>query len=184
MISTTENAGGQVVSLADIEAAAREYSRAHASLRETVEELDAMIAAARNKLMPRIRRGVAEAAEKKAAAEALVDGARGLFVRPRTVIFHGVKVGLEKGKGKIEFADEERVIRLIRKNLPDQAESLVKAEEHVVKAALKNLTVAQLKGIGCEVDEAGDQVIVRVMDSEIDKAVRALLKAAEENGER
>jgi hypothetical protein len=45
---------------------------------------------------------------------------------------------------------------------------------------LKNLTVAELKSLGCTVEETGDRVVVRFADKEVDKLVNALLKNAVE----
>ena len=48
----------------------------------------------------------------------------------------------------------------------------------VHKEALAQLSAAELKKIGVTLSEAGDQTVVRPVDSEVDKMVDALLKAA------
>ena len=47
-----------------------------------------------------------------------------------------------------------------------------------MKEALAQLSAAELKKIGVTLSEAGDQTVVRPVDSEVDKMVDALLKAA------
>jgi hypothetical protein len=101
-------------------------------------------------------------------------------VKPRTVILHGIKVGYRKATGKIEFDDAEQVVKLIRKHFPDQFDVLVKVEETPVKKALANLTAAELKKLGIEVSDSGDEVEIRDTASDVDKLVSALLKDYEE----
>lgn len=163
-----------------IETAAKRFADEHKALCDLVGQLNEGLEALKRQALPAIKRAVARTAERQAELSGLVDQGRHLFVRPRTVIFHGIKVGLEKGKGKIEWDDEERVIKLIRKHLPEQAEGLIKTEEYVSKGALKGLTVAELKLIGCTVEETDDQVVIRPTDSDVDKVVRAMLKEAGE----
>lgn len=157
----------------------REYASAHARLGKLVGELQELVNAVTRKAMPAIMDAVEKASVKEGLLKELVEqgGREGLFIRPRTIVFHGVKVGMEKGKGKIDFDDEETVIRLIRKHLPEQAELLINMKETVSKTALKGVEVADLRRIGCTVEETGDQVVIRPMDNEVRKAVKALLKA-------
>lgn len=169
--------------LATIEAASKRYAEERGALADAVSNLNRAIEALKIEAMPRIKKAVARTAERENELRALVDGARHLFVKPRTVIFHGIKVGLEKGKGKIEFDDEEKVIRLIRKNLPGFTDGLVIKKEMVSKTGLKTLTVAELKSIGCTVEETNDQVIVRATDTEVEKVIKAMLKGAAEERE-
>ncbi|MDP3612591.1 MAG: hypothetical protein Q8R98_12115, partial [Rubrivivax sp.] len=91
-----------------------------------------------------------------------------------------IRVGFEKGKGAISFEDADQVVKLVKKKLPELLDQLVKTEEKPLKGGLKQLTVAQLKSVGCTVEETGDQVVVRAVDSDVDKLVKALLKGAEE----
>jgi hypothetical protein len=170
----------RAMSLAEIEAGARLYARERESLSALVRELTEEIESAKRRKLGALRRAVSVAAEAEAELRELVEMAPELFVKPRTVIFHGVKVGFEKGKGRLEFDDAEQVVRLIRKHLPEQAEVLVAVKESPNKKALSALSVADLKRVGCRVEETGDLVVVRGVDTEIDKAVDALLKNAVE----
>ena len=131
--------------LAEIETLTKEFSDARQALADIVGDLNLKIECIKRDALPRIKRAVNRTAERQATLAAAVDESRELFVKPRTVIFHGVKVGVEKGKGKIEIEDEDRTMKLIRKHLPDQVDALIKTDPHVSKAALKTLTVAELK---------------------------------------
>ncbi len=172
-----------MATIQEIEARTLAYSAARHKLAEAVAQLQDGIDNLRKSNLPRIKRNLERAGELHAELRAMLADSPDLFVKPRTVVFHGIKVGYEKGKGLITFDDSDAVVKLIGKKLPDQVDVLVKTTSKPVKAALKQLTVQQLKSIGCTVEETGDQVVVRAIDSEVDKLVAALLKGAEEEAE-
>ena len=103
-----------------------------------------------------------------------------LFMKPRTLVIQGIKVGMAKGKGKICIDDPAMAIKLIRKHFPEQADVLIKTEEKPVAKAIGQLTVPELKRIGVTVEEAGDQVVIKPTDSEVDKLISALIADATE----
>jgi hypothetical protein len=132
--------------------------------------------------MPAIARAVERAALAEAELRALVSGAPELFERPRTVVMHGVKVGWMKGKGAIEIADAARTVALIRRHLPEQAEALIRVTETPHRPALAQLSVADLRRLGCTVIDAGDEVVIKPMDGELQKLVDRLLAEAADDG--
>jgi hypothetical protein len=94
----------------------------------------------KRKYLPRIRTQVAHAKMLHAQLKASIEAHPELFEKPRTVTFHGVKVGFAKGKGKVTFQhDADKVIALIEKHLPDQAELLVITERKPNKDAIAQL---------------------------------------------
>ncbi|HOC56633.1 MAG TPA: hypothetical protein PKI20_13505 [Verrucomicrobiota bacterium] len=169
------------ISLATIEQAAKQFAADHTALAELVTGLNQAVEDLKRNSIPAIKRRVARAAESRAALAELVDQARHLFVQPRTVIFHGMKVGLQKGRGGIEWDDEAKVIQLIQKHFSAaQAELLIKTTRKPIKKAIEDLDIADLKKIGCRIVETGDAVIINPVDSQVDKLVNALLKDAAE----
>lgn len=167
------------VNLTDIESAAKALAFSREKLTVTVDGLNETIERAKRETLPQIKRLVAQCAERSADLSNLIDQGRDLFVKPRTVIFHGIKCGLEKGKGKIEIDDEDRTIGLIEKHFTDELQALlIDTKKTVHKKALKGLTVADLKKVGCNVEETGDVIVIRFTDTAVDKLVKALLKDA------
>lgn len=164
--------------LKDIEAKTKLYAEQREKLAQMVDALNEGIQALKKDQLPAIKRALARAAQHQAELQALISASADLFVKPRTVIFHGVKVGFTKGKGGIEITDADRTILLIRKHLPEQAEALITVRESPFKPGLQQLTVADLKRVGCVVVETGDQVVIKAVDSEVDKMVDVLLKGA------
>ncbi|MFN0182265.1 MAG: host-nuclease inhibitor Gam family protein [Aquabacterium sp.] len=167
-----------MIELTEVQAAARAYADARARLAERVAVLNDGIEQLKRDNLPGVRRALERAAQLEAELRAAVEAAPHLFAKPRTVVMHGVRVGYEKGKGRIEFSDAAQVVRLVRKHLPDQAEVLIQVKEQPVKSALAQLTAADLRRLGCTVEEAGDAVVIRPVDTDVDKLVAALLKSA------
>lgn len=169
-----------MTTMTDIETRAKKAAEARDKLRELCTALDDGVKALQRNHLPAIRRAVARASEAEAELKALIEAAPELFQKPKTVTIHGLRLGYMKGRGGIQFDDPQRVCDLIRKHLPDQADALIKTIEAPVKTALANLTVAELKRIGCTVVETADEIVIKAVDSAVDRMVSALLAGAVE----
>jgi hypothetical protein len=168
-----------MATLAEIEKLTREYAHARRVLTERVQELENAINELKRKALPYIRRAAEAASERQAVLKIAIEESPELFVKPRTIILHGIKVGFQKQKGKIEWDDNATVVKLIKKHFPDTWETYVKVTEKPIKSALEQLSVSELKKIGVTANETGDEVVIKSTDSEIDKLVAALLKEDE-----
>jgi len=165
-----------MTTLGDIERLTKAFADGREQLAQRVKSLENEITAIKRRRLQGIKSMVNLVLEKQADLKAALEDSRGLFTKPRTMIFHGVKIGFQKAKGKISWADDDQVIKLIKKHLPDQADILIKTTEKPVKEALQQLSASDLKKIGVTVEETGDQVVIKSTDSEIDKFVDTLLK--------
>lgn len=168
------------MSLQHIEALTRRFAETRGALADVVAELQAEIEAAKQRRLRRIRELVARAAEARAALHAAIEASPELFVKPKTHVFHGVKIGYQKGKGALSWESEEQVIKLIHEHFPDQVSALIRVAERPNKEMLAVLPAADLKRLAVTVIDAGDQVVIRPMDGEVDKLVDALLNDAAE----
>lgn len=173
-----------MATMLDIEQKTKEYSAAREMVSVIVAEIEAETASIKRRYLARLKKAVQVMAERQAEVKALIEGSPALFEKPRTRVLHGIKVGLQKQKGQITWADEDQVVRLIHKHCPDQVDILIKTTERPVKDALQQLTAAELKKIGVTVTQDGDAVVIKGTDSEIDKFVAALLKDEEEANAR
>lgn len=169
--------------LIEIEKITKEYSDERQKLSERIRLLEDEINQLKRKRLPVIKNTVQAVMEKQEALKAALEDSRPLFEKPRTVVFHGVKVGFQKGKGKITWSDDAQVVRLIKKHFPDQVDVLIKTTEKPSKDALANLPTGDLKKLGIIVNETQDQIVIKSTDSEIDKFVDALLKDDDVNQE-
>lgn len=165
------------ITIETIAALTANLAAARAVTAERVTALETEIQDAQRRKLPGIRAAIATENEAKAALVKAVDSARALFAEPRTRVFAGITVGLRKGGGSVEWDDDAQVVALIRKHLSKaQAETLIHTEERPIVEALKELDVATLARIGCEVESTGDQVVVRAAKSPVEKLVAAFRK--------
>ena len=160
-----------------------DYFEIREDLTNRVAILEEELEVVRKKHMRGIKHCIRSAAEQTAVLQMEIEDSRELFGRPKTLVLHGIKVGFVKGKGKLEWEDDDTVVRLIKRHFPDQAEVLIKTTEKPRKDALNALTVSELKKIGVTAEETGELVVVRAVDTDVDKIVRALLKNQEEEQE-
>jgi len=158
----------------DIENLTKAYAEARAALGEAVSDLDAEMVKIKRLRLRRIRSLAEKTANAHAELQAMIDDSRSLFVKPKTRILHGVKVGITKEKGKLKF-DTDVVVRLIKRHLPEKVDVLIKVTETPQKVALSGLSATDRKKIGVTVISGGDAVIIKPADGEIDKLVDALL---------
>lgn len=162
--------------LAEIEQFTAAYADRRRALVEAVQELESEIAKLKAARWPLIRDIALVVTALHEELGTMIMQSPECFERPRTRIIHGIKVGLKKAKGTVEWDDEAAVIRRIRAQLPpEQVELLVRVSESVHKPAVYDLTAGDLKRLGIRVVDDGDQPVVRSTDGDIDKLLAAVL---------
>lgn len=170
------------MTLAEIERLAQTYAAAIEDVRVHVEALETEMRQLKRRKYPGLFSRAQTAAQAKAELKAAVEGASDLFVKPKTRVIAGVKVGFQKGKGEILIADEARTVALIKKHFEDQAEILIKTTEKPLKKAIAQLSAADAKKIGVEISATGDEVVIKVMAGEVEKIVDAFFNDMDEDG--
>jgi NCAIR mutase (PurE)-related protein len=174
----------QKPTLAQIEKGTENFATAYRALESLIKEISDLQA----QVMTTRQRKLAELVHAHCETEGvlldLIKAAPELFESPRTQIFHGIKVGFRKGTGGISIEDEERTIELIEKHLKEQADILIHTEKSVVKKALNELDVKDLKQIGCMVEGTADVPVITPTESSAAKQVKALVKAARAKKEK
>lgn len=170
-------AGETLGPLADIERLAQAYADEREQLSELIARLEADIAALKRERLGDIKAAVSRTAEAHEALHNEIDARREYFVRPRTRLMHGIRVGLKQKKATVEIEDESVAIERIRKYLPaDQAELLIRVTESVHKPAVYDLEEDDLKRLGIGRKPASDVVYIKAQDSAVAKLVDALLE--------
>lgn len=165
-----------MTTMQEIDRLAQDYAAAREALAGTKMALDEEAAAIKRKYIGRIRKLVETGKERGAALSAAIAASPELFIKPRTVILHGVRLGIMKQRGEIGWDDEQKVIKRIREQLPaDQAELLIRVKESVAKAAVYDLTAADLKRLGIRVEGASDVVTIKDAAGDLDKWLDAML---------
>ena len=160
----------------EIEALTEKFASAHEELAGAVmAHEDEKRALARRNLV-RIKRLLEAAKERKAVlAEAIKDSPE-LFVKPRTRVFHGIKVGLRRIEETLEY-EAEQVVKLIRKHLEEgDFDRLVKTTYKPINDALAALPESIRRKLGVSVVPGRDEEVIKPTAGEVEKLVDALLK--------
>ena len=163
-----------------VDVAARKYADARDVLSRHLENFNDAIKDLRRQHLPDIKRAAGVAAQRKTELAAVVVDARAVFDDPKTQVLHGIKVGFEKGKGRVTFDDEGNVITRIDKMFGTEAEQYLIVTRKPSKAALLILDAATLKRLGVTIESDGDQVVIRATGTDIDKLVAKILEEGTE----
>lgn len=167
------------ITLATIETSAKQFAADRSELASEVQTLEAQIQALKQAALAKIKRRVAKAAESQSALSNLIDAARHLFIKPRTIVLHGIKLGLQKGRGGLCWEDDALLVKRIKQLFTKpQADLLIKTTERPIAKALEDLDASDLKKLGVTIEDTGDQIIIKPVDGDVDKLVTALLKDA------
>lgn len=167
-----------MTTFAEIEAATVQLAAARKRIADAVSALNTDIDAARARHHATVRAAALEGADAFDRLHSRIKARPDLFESPRTVVIDGIKIGFQKGKGAIEFDDEEGAMQRIRRVFPEDFDSLIGSKQYIIKAAVAKLSAGELKRIGGCLVGAEDQVLIKPMDSETDKLVSATIKAA------
>ena len=169
-----------MTNLETIYSLAKEYAASHGELRDEMLELGGELDATKRKHLPTIKRKAARVAEHKVRLLSAIGEHPELFKRPRTLICHGLRIGIRKGKGRLSWSSADFVVKLIRRHFASQADTLIKTSEAPIKSALARLPAKDLKRLGVDVGDSSDQPVAEPADGEIEKLVDALIKDREE----
>lgn len=165
-----------MATLKELEPLAAKYGTARGELAVLVGALQDEVRGVQRTYLARIKRLVAAAKEAREQLAIEIDKSKELFEKPRTRTLHGVKIGYAKGKGRIVWDDEEKVIARIRAQLPkDQVELLIRETEAVHKPSVYDLVASDLKRLGIRIEGDGDEIVIKDATGEVDKLVEALL---------
>lgn len=159
-----------------IEAATLWYSKAREELRARMLAVQDQIRTITEAARPELIALVDQAANAKAELVALIDSNRGVFVKPKSIQWHGVKVGLQKGKGRVEWSgSEDDIIARIEKMLDDAtAKQLIDVKKKLKKDDLRDMPADVLAKLGVQVKDVGDAVVVKATDDAVDKLIKGL----------
>ncbi len=182
MIAETENTPIAGATLADIEKRVAAFSREYDAVRTAVTSLEAELTAVKARHLRGLRTAVARAQESKAVLNSAIELNKPLFTKPRTYVFHGIKIGFTKRNGKLEIADEAATVKRIHQRFGADAIAWLNVTEKPNKDALADMPAADLKKLGIELTEADDAVVIKAVDGEVDKICTALLKDQPEAG--
>jgi len=163
----------------DIEALAQTHAADRAALTAVVTRMQRELQEVKDKHIQAIRESIVEIAISGGRLRQAIEDSKDLFTKPRTRILHGLRIGYMKGKGKIRVMDEANAVGIIQRDYHDDFEVLVKTRRSLVLSAIAKLPARELKRMGITIEDAGDEIVIKPVDGEVDKIVNALLKEAD-----
>ncbi len=142
-----------MATMQDIEKQTREFAAAKRQLDDIIAEIKAETEPLKKKYLPRIRAVMNQVTARHGDLYREIVENPGLFTKPRTQVFDGVRVGFSRGKGALQIEDPELTIKLIKK-----------------------LDETQQKKIGVSIEGKEDRVVIEETDTQINKILSSLLK--------
>lgn len=155
---------------------AEKFAAAHAALAERVSEAHELMEMVRKQHLKPITKAVEKAQEARANLVAMIESMPHLFVKPRTLVIHGIRCGFKKGQDKLVVTSVADTVQMIRTHLPDLAAALIRQPApELSKAALGTLPDAQLAQLGITTVAGKDETVAVSTLTNVDRLVAALL---------
>jgi len=170
--------------LEDLQKRAASLSRLRDTLAELLATLQSEIDTVKTGHMAAIRRAARQIAQQHQELAAQIAANPQLFAKPRSYVVDGLKFGLQKQKGKMSWDDDaglcRRIADLAEKGLltEEQAALCVRTKAAPVASALEQLDAKLLKRLGITVSADTDAPLIKSVDSEVEKAVNAVIRDA------
>lgn len=162
-----------------IEVSCKRYSEANDYLNEVKSELESEVEAIKAKYYKKVKAAIDKVVSCHSELAELVGESRELFTNPKTVIFHGVKVGYIKGNDVLEIKKNKATVEAIKTEFDAATQkTLIKVTETPIKDAIKQLEPDELKRIKCKLIPGKDEVHISTVDTEVDKLIDSLTKQA------
>lgn len=163
------------VTMEEVEEATKIHAEARTVLVDLVKRIRKRQDAIRKEFDARLKAAIMDTLTAKKDLEILLDDGRELFQKPKTREFFGIRVGLRKGKGGLVIDDEDKLMDRIKKLLPEKKDDLIRSKESPDKTALEKLDAKTLKRLGVEIKDASDEIFIKSVDTEVEKAIKALM---------
>lgn len=166
----------------DFQKRAEHLSATRQALADLLRTLQAHIDTVKTGALPDIRRVARQVAAEHNRLAELITAHLDLFKSPRTHVVAGLKYGLKKAPGRMSWPCDEQLVERIKKLTDagdlseEQREMLIARTERPVAKALEKLDARLLKRLGVTVAADSDEVLIKSVDGEIEKAVNAVIK--------
>lgn len=171
------------MTMEQIETLCADFATRRDSLHQRLTILEGELQTVKRRHLKELKRCTALAAASESTLRAAIEQGPDLFDKPKTQIFHGIKVGYRKGSGALDWEDDEELVRKIEKLFGDHAEDYLIVKKKPSAESLETCDAATLKRLGVCVSDDGEQVVIKPVETAVEKLVKALLKDAREEAE-
>lgn len=163
--------------LESMRAQAAAYAAERDRLSALVQDMKDAVSVIERRAMPTILRSARKISALHNDLAAEIAGNVECFVKPRTLVVDGLKFGLQKKRGTVEWDHDDQVIARARKILDEAQFALVVKTIYKVSATgLAQLDAATLKRLGVSVTRDTDAAIIKNTDGAVEKMVNAMVK--------
>ena len=170
------------MNLQDVQKRASTLSQSRDHLSGLFATLEAGIEIVKEGSLPEIQKLARQISKQHTELNQLIAANPAMFDKPRTYVVDGLKFGLQKKPGKLEWDSDAALITRIKKAVesdaltPEQQDLLINTTEKPVAKALEKLDGKLLKRLGVTITSDTDEVLIRSVDSEVEKAVNAVIR--------
>lgn len=173
-----------MTNLADVQKRASVLSQSRDHLSGLFATLEAGIEIVKKGSLPEIQKLARQISKQHTELNQLIAANPAMFDKPRTYVVDGLKFGLQKKPGKLEWDSDAALITRIKKAVeadaltPEQQDLLINTTEKPVAKALEKLDGKLLKRLGVTISSDTDEVLIKSVDSDVEKAVNAVIRDA------
>lgn len=173
-----------MTNLAEVHKRASVLSQSRDNLSGLFATLEAGIDIVKKGSLPEIQKLARQISKQHTELQQIISANPGLFEKPRTIVVDGLKVGMQKKPGKLEWDSDAALITRIKKAVeadaltPEQQDLLINTTEKPVAKALEKLDGKLLKRLGVTITSDTDEVLIKSVDSDVEKAVNAVIRDA------
>lgn len=179
MISDITQAGpARPITIGNIETHCAAFDAASDALESMVRDLESDLAAAKAKHLQGIKRQAAVVARRQADLHSLIERAPELFKKPRTFTLCGVQVGFRVVDGALVFdCDDKTMVQRLKDKFGEKtAKKFIITTEKPDKDAIRDLEIGLRAELGASIKDAGDAVVLKRVDGDIEKLINKLIE--------
>lgn len=160
----------------DLEKKTEQYAKTRETLLVHKRAYDAAVTRLQKTFLSKLRRSAAALKQHHDELETLIEANAAEFVKPKTQVVHGIKIGYQKQKGTIVIDDQDATLKRMEKVFGLDLDLYTRTKVSIDKKALEKCDGSTLKKLGVELQADTDKVVIRPIDDEIDKLITVLLK--------
>lgn len=172
------------MTLDDIQKRAAALSATRDKLRDLLSTLQAELDTVKRGSEADIRRAARTVARQHNELAELICQNPELFDKPRSYVVDGLKFGLQKQKGSLQWDDDDALCKRLRQLgksgalTDEQLQLCIRTKEAPVAAALEKLDASLIKRLGITVQADTDAPLIKSVDSAVEKAINAVIREA------
>ena len=170
------------MNLQHVQKQAAALSKTRDCLSNLFKTLEAEINTVKTGSLPEINRVARQIAKQHSELQTLIEANPALFDKPRTHVVDGLKFGLQKKPGRLQWDDDAKLCGRIEGLTvqeiisPEQQDMLIVVTKKPVAKALEKLDGKLLKRLGVTISADQDEALIKSVDSDVEKAVNAVIK--------